>query len=119
MVVAGYLVTRYQVGDQVMPGIPAVAAISFQRDPIITSHGIVRGCADNERVNSETFSKSHANLSEFQKVSGEHHKALISDALVFQFQALNSALKSFLVHICLKARLQTERLISCTKLETN
>lgn len=91
---------RYEVGDDVIAGILAVDAISFQRELIVTSSGIVQGSLDNETVNSENLAKLHASFSELEKYWAEHHKALISDAFVFQFQALNSTLKSFVVHIC-------------------
>ena len=91
---------RYQLGDQVIPGVLAVDAISFQRELIITSIGVVQGSLDNETVNSDTLSKLHASFTEFEKFWAEHHKALISDAFVFQFQAVNLTLKSFVVHIC-------------------
>ena len=91
---------RYEVGDQVIAGILAVDAISFQRELIITSNGVVQGSLDNNTVNAEILSNLHASFTEFEKFWAEHHKALISDAFVFQYQALNSTLKSFVVHIC-------------------
>ena len=91
--------TRFELGDAVIAGVLAVDAISFQRELIVTSNGVVQGSLSNETVSAKKLAKIHASFSEFEQFWLENHKALISDAFVFQFQPVNTSIKSFITHI--------------------
>lgn len=90
---------RFELGNDVVRGILAVDAISFQRELIITNSGVVQGSLSNETVSSDLLDALHSSFSELEKFWAENHKALISDAFVYQFQPINATIKSFVVHI--------------------
>ena len=91
--------TRFELGDAVITGVLAGAAISFQRELIVTNNAVVQGSLSNEKVSTKKLAKTLASFSEFEQFWLENHKALISGAFVFQFQPANTSIKSFITRI--------------------
>ena len=88
-----------QIGHEIVYGILAVDAVSFQRELIVTKNGMMEGSLSNETLDSAKLAELHESFTEFENFWKLHHDAIISDAFVFQFQPINASLRSFIVHI--------------------
>ena len=88
-----------EIGDQKVYGVLAVDAISFTRQMVIGTTGIIQGSISNETVDAKRLQEMHASFAELENFWAEMHSALISDAFVFQFQPINVSWKSFVCHI--------------------